>query len=138
MGVPRTQNSLLGKGLSFPLRMDPATNDFARVVDEDNVDQCLKALIFTMIGERMDALIGTVVPELLFEESDVAADIAQPSILNAITRNEPRVKLIRIQVTTKEFGGGATGIVIAISYIIKATNQRRNRVYPYALPDGSK
>ncbi len=128
-------NSLLGKGLAWPLRMDSTTNDFARVVDESNVDQCVLGLILTSIGERMDPLVGSVIPEVTFEESDVLADLAQPSILTAITRNEPRVKIVRLSVTNVQFPGGGAGIVIRMAYVIRATNQRKNLVYPYAIPN---
>jgi len=126
-------DSLLGKGLAWPLRMDPTTNDFVRVSDESNVEQCVKGLVLTRVGERKDAQIGSVLPEMTFEDVDVAADQVQPSVFDTITRNEPRVRIIKVNVVEQAYAGGATGLLTTLRYVVRATNQRGNAVVPFIL-----
>lgn len=116
--------ALLGSGLAWPLRIDPATNDFARASDESNVASCVHQLVMTEPTERMDPAIGTVVPSLVFEEMDVAEDLAEPSIRACIAEYEPRIRLTRIRVQDR----GAGQLAIMLGYGIRATNSRHNLV----------
>ena len=133
--VASQSGSLLGMGLAFPLRMDATTNDFQRASDELNISLCLTQLVLTMVGERMDPHIGTIVSELLFDQSDVLPDLAEPSITDAIAQTEPRVKVVRVDVEPAELGAGVSGFRIRLRYIVRMTNARVNLVVPYIIPD---
>jgi phage baseplate assembly protein W len=123
--------SLLGRGLAFPLRRDPITGDFATADEERNIESCLHQLIITMVGERQDARIGTVVPELPFESSDVVPDLGEPSIRAAIEMHEPRVEFLAASVTPEVSSRDTTGLRIAIRYRVRATGKRARLVIPY-------
>lgn len=133
-GARSRPTSLLGMGLKFPLRMDKATGDFQRSADEANISECLHQLVLTMVGERMDPNIGTVVPELPFEQADILPDLAEPSIVHAIQNSEPRVKLLGLRIDPHEFEGGASGFLIRMRYQVRATNSPNNLVVPYFVP----
>lgn len=117
----------LGKGLRAPLTTDPATGDFARVTGEDNLWQCILGLLEQRIGERLhhedDGL-----PSMLFEDVDVALDVMPIHITELLQRREPRIRDVQVV-------GRAEGRipVFEVSYTVRATNARQNRVYPYYL-----
>ena len=123
--------SLLGKGLAFPLRMDPVTNDFAQAEDESNIEGCLVSLLVTLPGERQDPRIGTIVPELPFETSDAVPDLAEPSIRSAIELFEPRVDLRSVHVSRFSPGDNVSGLRIGLRYRVVATGRPSNLVIPY-------
>jgi len=126
--------SFLGKGLLSPLREDNTTGDFQVVSDEANVKQCLRDGILTAIGERvMLEPFGTITPTLLFEESDVVVDLLQPSISDYVQRFEPRVILQSAQVNMDSANPAMTSFNVSIVYVIRATNARRNLVFPFYL-----
>lgn len=78
----------------------PVGNQLARVVNEKSINQALKNLIFTNIGERLfQPGIGSSVNALLFEhnlESNLST--VRNYIERAIRFNEPRVELIDVEV----------------------------------------
>jgi phage baseplate assembly protein W len=124
--------AFMGKGLSFPLQEDPSTGDFKRVADEDNVTQCLEQLCLTRLMERMDPTVGTVLPDLVFESEDLVADLGEPSIRRAVETHEPRVRLTGHGVTVEPVSDATAGLFnVRVDYVIRATNKRSNRVFPF-------
>lgn len=127
-------NTFLGKGLMSPLTEDPVTGDFMRVSDEANVKQCLKDGLLTAIGERvLNEGLGTIVPEMVFEESEVVRDLTEPSIKDYVEQFEPRVILQSVKVTQTNGSADMSAFSVFVSYIIRATNRRENLVFPFYL-----
>lgn len=141
--VPQRQGSapgtsaggtFLGKGLRSPLREDPVTGDFQRVSDDDNVEQCLRDGILTMLGERVMAEgLGTVTREMIFENSTVVSDLVPPSIRDFIEGFEPRVLLTDCRCSPRTASDTETEFVITVSYRIRATNSPKNLTFPFYL-----
>lgn len=124
----------LGKGLLSPLREDPDTGDFQRVRDENNVKQCLRDGVLTMLGERLMAeSIGTIARTMLFEETDKVADLLEPSIRDHVERYEPRVVLSSLTVTNTSLTHEVATFNVSLIYIVRATNRRENLVFPFYL-----
>lgn len=127
-------STFLGKGLRSPLREDPATGGFQTVSAQANVSQCLKDGILTRFGERVMAEpCGTLARTLLFEESEVVADLLEPSIKDFVDRFEPRVALQSVTVEETSNTGDVVSFRCAIVYVVRATNTRHNLVFPFYL-----
>lgn len=89
----------------------PVGNQLARVTNEKSVNQSLKNLILTNLGERMfQPNIGSNVYDTLFEpnykESTGALELY---IQNTIKNNEPRVNLLQVIVRNSYTLGASLG-----------------------------
>ena len=97
--------------------VSPVGNQLGRVVNERAVVQSLKNIISTDIGERLfQPNIGSDVRKMLFE--NVAKDnltMVSSYIQTAILRNEPRVSLTNVDVTSYP---EENGIAITIYYTL--------------------
>ena len=84
--------------------MNPNTDDFGTVTNENAIKQSVRNLIMTQFGERpfqMD--IGSRVTGLLFEPFDVfSAEDLKDEIRNTIERLEPRVEVVTVDVILSE------------------------------------
>ena len=130
--------TFIGKGLSCPLREDPETGDFQRVESDENVRQCLKQGILTVLGERVMAEgVGTIARRLLFEESDVVADLLEPSIKDFVERYEPRVSLQTVSITQDSSSEDMVSFKCRITYVVLATNRRDTLNFPFYLTPSS-
>lgn len=84
----------------------PFGNQLGRVVNQDSVNQSLRNIISTNIGERMfQPSIGSNINKLLFEplsvsefRGGVGITTLEFMIRNAIEKNEPRVILVDVSV----------------------------------------
>ena len=80
--------------------MNPNTEDFGAVTNENAIKQAVRNLVMTQFGERpfqMD--IGSRVTCLLFEPFDVfSAEDMKDEIRNTIERLEPRVTVETVDV----------------------------------------
>lgn len=79
----------------------PVGNQLARVTNEKSVNQSLKNLILTNLGERFfQPNIGSNVYNTLFEPNfQESMGTLELYIQNTIKNNEPRVNLINVRVT---------------------------------------
>lgn len=93
------QPSLFGQGMAFPPRVD-ADGRIAWSYGEENVRQCIRALLLTEPGERlMREEFGCGLRRFLFEPNTVTTrELIRERVSLAITRWEPRVTVEDIQV----------------------------------------
>jgi len=88
------------KDFAISFSMNPNTEDFSSVTNENAIKQAVRNLVMTQFGERpfqMD--IGSRVRGLLFEPFDVfTAEDLRDEIENTITRLEPRVEVVNVDV----------------------------------------
>jgi phage baseplate assembly protein W len=123
------EREILGKGFASPLRINPATKDFAVVDGPDNVRQCIEDLLGTRVGERvMNEDFGVELPDLVFELQAGLLDIIPSRIREAIARWEPRVKNVLVTARAQ-----ATAIYVDVSWTLVTTAKKGNLVYPYYL-----
>lgn len=94
-----SQPSLFGQGMAFPPRVD-ADGRLAWSYGEENVRQCIRALLLTEPGERlMREEFGCGLRRFLFEPNTVTTrQLIRERVSLAITRWEPRVTVEDIQV----------------------------------------
>lgn len=82
----------------------PVGNQLSRVINDDSIQQALKNLILTNLGERLfQPFIGSNVLSSLFENGTLES-FAQIEffIQNTIDNNEPRVNLIDVNVSSSD------------------------------------
>lgn len=119
-----------GRGLAWPLRVDPATGGLATVSGEANVLTCIRALLSTRVGERvMSEDVGIVLPDLLFENRQGVMDILPLRIIDCLNRFEPRI--YRVQAKAVPFE--PNGINCHVGWVLRSTGSPSNLTYPYYL-----
>jgi phage baseplate assembly protein W len=82
----------------------PFGGDLAKASNEKAVNQSLRNLVKTQLGERLfQPFVGSTVYETLFELNDnFQADLLSFTISNTIKNNEPRVNLVDVIVEENE------------------------------------
>jgi phage baseplate assembly protein W len=125
-------NEILGTGLAFPLGVD-ARGRMALVSDEVDVSQAIALILGTAPGERpMRPEFGCGVHEMVFERVDAGTQARMDDCVRAaLHRWEPRIAVDSI-----DFDMHDSTLDISITYRIRATNAKRNLVYPfYVIPE---
>jgi uncharacterized protein len=122
----------LGTGWSFPIRPDPSGR-LAYISGNDNVEQSLRVLLQTALGERvMRPDFGTEAPRLVFAPgSRQFLSLLQTSVQEAIVNWEPRVDVLSVDAEADRIDPAS--IVVSIAYTVRQTNTRKNLVFPYYL-----
>ena len=128
----------LGRGLKFPLQVDPRTGKFAMVDQEEDIREAIGIILNTMQGERiMRPCFGTNVVDYIFASAtstmmnSIAHDVREQLLLQ-----EPRIT--DVQVSCREMNRLTGAIVVEISYTVRSTNNRYNNVYPFYMTEGSE
>lgn len=125
---------LLGSGLAFPLQVD-RRGAIALAHGEQDVDQAIELILGTAPGERpMRPEFGCGVHDFVFDTIDAATiGRLETEIRRALDRWEPRIEIGRVEFDLSRAGDGQ--LLIDIAYRVRATNHRRNLVYPfYVIP----
>lgn len=128
----------LGSGLKFPLQVDPRTGKIALSHYEEDIAEAIGIIIHTSQGERvMRPDFGSNVADYAFQpvahsiEASIAYDIREQLLLQ-----EPRI--VNVQVECREENGSIGGLILDVSYTVRDTNNRYNRVYPFYLTEGAE
>lgn len=127
-------SDFIGKGISFPLRVDQS-GSIATSSGAEDIDSSIRMVLTTAPGERlMRPDFGCRIWELLFEPINAnTLGLMGVAVREAIGRWEPRVTLDDVRLDPAEHDSGA--VIINIDYTVRTTNDRRNLVYPfYVIP----
>lgn len=129
--------SFLGTGWSFPPTFKNQTGTNEMVSKEDDIFQSLHILLTTQLNERiMRSDFGCDLSALLYENITITLLTKIKGIIqNAILQYEPRIDLLDVNFFTEDSTNGV--IKIEIIYKIRATNSRKNYVFPYYLEEGT-
>ncbi len=129
-------NDFLGRGLSFPPRVDSATGRFIMCEGEDDIKEAIYIIVMTRLGERaMMPEFGSDLHSFVFDLPDSdAMTMIETEILKALAYFEPRVIDVSVDVDDEEISNGK--IIIDINYVVRATNNPNNLVFPYYLYEG--
>jgi len=97
----------------------PYGNDMGRVIDNKAVEQSLRNLIKTNIGERLfQPNIGSNIYALLFEHNIIEnLDAVEMFIQNTIRNNEPRVFLQKVMIQSDQNNENAVNITLIYNLI---------------------
>ena len=128
----------MGKGLKFPLQIDPKTGKIAMVSEEEDIAEAIGIIINTIQGERvMRPDFGSNVLDYTFS---AASDSLRQSLAFDLRAQlgylEPRIDDIDVRCSDADEMEGA--IVVEVSYRVRSTNNRYNRVYPFYRTEGSE
>ena len=125
----------IGKGWRFPIIPGP-TGGLAWSDADDNVEQSLRLLLMTRLGERvMRGGFGSRLGELVFRPgSDQNLRALEREVSSNVLKFEPRVEVL--DVVAEADAIDATRITVALSYRVRRTNTRESLVFPFYLVRG--
>lgn len=138
-------NEFIGRGWRFPILPDE-TGSLGWCDGQPNVEQSLKVLLLTAIGERvMRPAFGTEAPRLVFAPgSEQYLRRLEQSIQEAVLNFEPRVDLLDVRAEpgtadpgtipdASSVGRAEARVTVSISYKVRRTSSRFNLVFPFYL-----
>ncbi|HKX30761.1 MAG TPA: GPW/gp25 family protein [Blastocatellia bacterium] len=125
-------SQIVGTGWRFPILPD-AAGGLGYVDGDENVEQSLKILLLTALGQRvMRSDFGCKAPRLVFAPGSVQhLGLLENTVREAVRDWEPRIDLeeVRAEVDPQD----ETRITVQIGYRIRQTNTRNNLVFPFYL-----
>ena len=124
--------TFLGRGLAFPVIVDPATGAIAMAEFEDDIRQAIRIILDTDPGERaMRPDFGAGLRALVFEPINThTMALARHRVEQALVLWEPRIDSVTVQVSARPEQGLMT---IEVRYRVRTTNTFYNLVYPFYL-----
>ena len=113
--------------------MPDASGGLGYVSGDANVEQSLRILLLTQLGERvMRSDFGTQLPRLVFSPGSTQyLRLLERTVQDAVTNWEPRVDVD--QVVAEADPIDQFRVVVSISYTVRQTNTSNNLVFPYYL-----
>ena len=128
----------LGRGLKFPLQVDPRTGKISMVSHEDDIREAIEIILRTMQGERvMRPEFGSNVMDYVFAPS---SSTMQQSLVHEIRDQllyqEPRIT--DVEAKCREVSEQTGALMVEIEYTVRSTNNRYNHVYPFYVTEGSE
>jgi phage baseplate assembly protein W len=128
-------SAFLGRGWSFPVRVDPAGGPAMAEYEED-VRQAIRIILGTARGERaMRPDFGVGLKALVFEPlSTTTRALVRHRVEEALIAWEPRIDVMEVRVTSDR--EAPTLLLIDVRYRVRATNTFYNLVYPFYLQEG--
>ncbi|MDT4945258.1 MAG: uncharacterized protein QOH14_1991 [Pseudonocardiales bacterium] len=136
--APRYDATFVGRGFSWPMEVDH-TGSIRLTDTAEDIERSMRIVLMTAPGERlMRPQFGCRIWDLLFEPvtPNLLGLIAE-AVRQAMAQWEPRVEIEDV----KPLPDGDDGALVRvqISYRVRATNDRRNLVYPfYVIPHDSE
>jgi len=130
----------LGCGLKFPLQIDKKTGHIALVNYETDISESIGIILNTYLGERiMRPDFGSSIQDYVFQPRTVIQDGVINKILEkTLTIFEPRIKDVECKLDTDNADPDSGNIVFNITYVVRTTNNRYNKVYPFYMTEGNK
>lgn len=130
------ESDFLGTGWAFPPTFEPSRAGTRTVSGVEDIDESLRILLSTRIGERvMQPTYGSDLTRQLFEPMNASlltyvADVVR----TAIVYHEPRIKLERVKIQPHQAEGR---LDVVLDYLVRTTNTRYNTVFPFYLTESS-
>ena len=122
----------IGKGLAFPLQMDPK-GSVALSSGARDIEQAVRIVLGTAPGERkMRPEFGCRIHELVFAPRNATTEgLALYYVQQALDRWEPRIDLQEVSIAPDS---GMDGVMLLeIKYRVRDTHNPRSIVYPFYL-----
>ena len=133
-----TSKSFLGRGWGFPPEFNRATKAVGMLEDEADIKSSLEILLSTRLGERvMVPDYGCNLDELLFKPLTLTLKTFVIDLIKtAILYYEPRIDPNKIDIDPTDELEGV--LLINLDYTVRATNSRKNMVYPFYEAEGNE
>ncbi|GAB4114102.1 MAG: GPW/gp25 family protein [Roseiflexaceae bacterium] len=123
-------SDFLGVGWAFPVGLD-ARRRFALARHERDVEEAIVMILLTPKGQRvMRPEFGCRIHELIFAPNDdTTAGLAVYYVREALAMWEPRISVEQVDVRPDP--DRLERMLITITYMIRATHDRRSLVFPF-------
>lgn len=133
---PSKTRAFLGRGWSFPPQFNDLQGEVQMVEYEEDIWQSLQILFSTSITERvLQPDYGCNLEDFIFASMNVSLlSYMEEVIKKNIALHEARIKLEKLAIVPDPAQGK---IEITITYIVRSTNTRFNRVYPFYYQEGT-
>ena len=127
----------LGRGWKFPVAVNPTTGRIAMSEHEEDIKESIRIIIATAPGERvMRPDFGCGIHDLVFSAiSSVTVGLFESRVREAITKFEPRVDILKLDISTRDADNGK--LEINLTYLVRDTNTEFNLVFPFYLTEGA-
>ena len=129
------EHSFLGNGWSFEVMPDPVTGRIRMCGGNEDIAQAVRLILNTKHGERvMRPDFGCRLCDFAFESfsQSVRSEMID-EIKSALTLHEPRISDVEVTIDDTAPEGR---IVLEISYVVRATNNPYNLVFPFYIEEG--
>jgi phage baseplate assembly protein W len=121
------EREFLGRGLAFPLQIDPR-GGIALASGDHDIEQAIRIVLLTAPGERvMRPEFGCRIHELVFAPHNPTTE----GLAIHYVRWEPRIDVLDVIVSDNPAQPGA--MLIEIKYQVKNTHDERSIVFPFYL-----
>jgi phage baseplate assembly protein W len=127
----------LGTGFAFPFGVD-GRGGIALATEEQAIERSIKLILSTAFTERrMRSNFGCGIHDLVFGSNDATMiGLIRYHVTEALGWWEPRITVADVQVDSSP--DDPAQVLVVIRYVIKATNDERNLVYPFYMIPGEE
>ena len=132
----QSSRSFLGTGFKFPVQVDSVTGRVRTSSNEEDIEESVRIILGTQPGERpMSPHFGCNINSFVFGLSDYTSmQMIKREVENSLVMWEPRIKDISAEVVQSPDDNGV--LLIAISYVVRSTNNPFNLLYPFYISEG--
>ena len=137
-GPRGNEPSFVGRGFAWPMGVDQ-TGSIRLTDDTNGIDDSIQLVLLTAPGERvMRPQFGCRIWDLLFEPvSGNLLGLIDEAVRDALAQWEPRIEVEDVRAAPDAEDSAL--VRVAIAYRVRATNDRRNLVFPfYVIPHGAE
>lgn len=129
--------AFLGRGWKFPVAVNPTTGRIAMSEFEEDIKESIRIILATAPGERvMRPDFGCGIHDLVFSTiSRVTVGLFESRVREAITKWEPRVDILKLEISTRDAANGK--LEIKLTCLVRDTNTEFNLVFPFYLTEGA-
>ena len=125
----------MGTGWAFPVRLTSDEGHVESVSYEEDIKESIRIILLTAKGERvMRPEFGCGIHDLVFGAvSTQFITRVKREVIEALRRYEARIEVRRVDIETTRIDDGRLDIVI--DYLVRATNQPGNFVFPFYIKE---
>lgn len=126
----------LGTGFRFPIQIDKATGRMKTSSYEEDIKEAVWIIVMTKKGERvMNPSFGCGIHDYVFAEVNYQTiGQMEQSVEEALSMWEPRIVKTQVHISQDNVEEGIVNI--EISYVVRATNNPYNLVFPFYITEG--
>jgi len=135
--MPDRPRGFLGSGWAFPLQVN-GRGGIALVSEDQAIERSIRIILSTAKGERrMRPEFGCGINEVVFAPiNPMTIGMVRHHVEEALGWWEPRITVGDVAVEPSEDDTGV--LIVSIAYVIKATNDERNLVFPFYIIPGEQ
>ncbi len=124
----------LGRGWKFPVSVD-SRGGIAMSQHEEDIREAIWIILSTSRGERaMNPDFGCGVHDMVFSSiSTSTLGMIRESVREALILWEPRIEVSDVKAKVDGFEEGR--VEVTVDYLVRATNNEFNLVYPFYLKE---